>query len=346
MSKGRGHRNDIRRPAWLVAWALVTLAVLQACATPAAPLPPTAEPVRTAFTATHTATRTAVTQPSATPTSTPARPTSSPPTHTPVPTLSPTISVSVPTQLPVPSPVIQEPEVRFECTLRDDDYQLQREQAIAILAHENLSPRTIQVDLNTHIKVSQYRPEVINAYGFNACGLVAAAAAMGGNDWLPLAAQVRAASGDAYAAASGIQPSPYANALARVFGAESVREENEWPLCSLHQALRDGAVVIVDIQVGSGQNALPETPTTDPPDYAHFARVLGIDLETEKVYVENTLQGKNAYWELSLEEFWRTWRYPETDVSIRAPNPEEVTRWAVIIQPNNQAMSVPERPRG
>jgi hypothetical protein len=217
---------------------------------------------------------------------------------------------------------------------------------MAMLAQENLSPRTIQVDLSTHSKVSQYLPEVIGAYGFNACGLVAAAAAMGQGDWLPLAAQIRAASGDAYTARTGIQPSPYANALARVFGVESVREENEWSLCSLYKALLDGTVVIVDIQVGSGQNTLAETPTSEPPDYAHFARVLGIDLEMEKAYIENTLQGEHAYWELSLQEFWRVWRYPETDVSIRAPNPEEVSRWAVIIQKSKQALIAAGRPRG
>jgi hypothetical protein len=118
-----------------------------------------------------------------------------------------------------------------------------------------------------------------------------------------------------------------------------VVEENEWTLCALYQALDEGAVVIVDIQVGSTLNERREQPTTQAPNFAHFARVLGIDLGADVIYVENTLGGTATYWPLALQEFWEVWKHPETAVSVRAPNPEEVTRWAVIIEPQGASMA-------
>jgi hypothetical protein len=215
------------------------------------------------------------------------------------------------------------------------------------LAHvrgNDLPPAAMQVDLEAHAKVSQYLPEITSVYGFNACGLVAAAAALGGAGWLPLAAEIRTASGDAYGPKSGIQPSPYANALQQVFGTEAVTEENEWTFCAMHQALHENAVIIVDIQVGSRLNERREQPTTQAPDYAHFARVLGVDLEAEMIYVENTLGGQAVFWPLPLLEFWEVWKHPETAVSVRAPNPEDVTRWAVIIQPQETSITAASYP--
>jgi len=90
--------------------------------------------------------------------------------------------------------------------------------------------------------------------------------------------------------------------------------------------------VIVDIQVGSSENRLAEVPTARSPNFSHFARVLALDVGAGKIFVENTLRGSLSYWELSLRGFWDVWVYPETAVSIRAPFPEEVTRWAVLIE--------------
>ena len=222
--------------------------------------------------------------------------------------------------------------VRY-CPSTVDDYEIQLKEWLAYVQEQNLPRSAIQVDLQRHAKVSQYLPEITAAYGFNACGLVAAAAAVRGQGWLPLAAQIRTSGGNAYAPESGIQPSPYAAALRQTLGGEAVIEENEWTLCELYSTLHKGALVIVDIQVGSQLNERPEWPTTESPDYAHFARVLGIDLDQETIYVENTLRGEASYWQLTLQAFWEVWKHPETAVSVRAPNPEDVTRWAVIIYP-------------
>jgi hypothetical protein len=218
------------------------------------------------------------------------------------------------------------------CPPPDDDYRVQVEHWARYLDAKSLPKRLVQVDLERHRKVSQYVPQVVEAYGFNACGLVAAAAALGGAQWFPLARQIRAVSGDAYGPQTGIQPSPYARALGTVFGTEAVSEHNAWSLCDLYVALERSDTVIVDLQVGSFANERPEMPTTVPPNYAHFARVLGLDLTLETVYIENTLKGDSAYWTVPLDTFWEVWQHPETQVSIRAPNPEDVTRWAVVVR--------------
>ena len=271
-------------------------------------------------TPTHTATPLPVPAARATPAHTAVpRPTATPTTS---PATAPTITPSAtPTLLPAYSCPSSgaEPDAAWIAQLLD------------YAEGRGLPPRAVQVDLAVHRKVSQYEPQIVAEYGFNACGPVAAAAALWPENWIAAVGQIVTAGGDAYGPRTGIQPSPFAAALARVSSVAKVNEENDWSLCAMLDALNRGAVVIVDTQVGSHQNARPEQPTTEPPDYAHFARVLGIDLVRGEVYVENTLRGEAAYWTLSLSAFWRVWQYPETEVSIRAPIPEEVNQWAVVI---------------
>jgi hypothetical protein len=89
-------------------------------------------------------------------------------------------------------------------------------------------------------------------------------------------------------------------------------------------------VVIVDVKV----NANSRTPSVRRPNYAHFARVLGLDLDRQEIYLENTLAGE-PYWSMSLKDFVAVWLRPETTVSnILAPREaEEVTRWLLSIKP-------------
>ncbi len=330
------------------ALTVIVLAALSACADPAITLSTPTAPIATATPTqprppTSTATRAPITLTVSGATTTPTAMAMA--TATSRPTQEAT-ATPLPTQAEPPTatqPATATPgeanESSGSCSNRADNYQAQMDEWLAQVQQEGLPSIVMQVDLEGHPKVSQYLPKVTSAYGFNACGLVAAAAALAKESWLPLAAEIRTAGGDAYGPGSGIQPSPYANALRQVFGAEAVAEENEWTLCVLHQALHEGAVVIVDIQVGSTLNERREQPTTQAPDYAHFARVLGVDLEAEMIYVENTLGGEAAYWPLTLPTFWEVWKHPETAVSVRAPNPEDVPRWAVIIQPQGASIA-------
>ena len=117
-------------------------------------------------------------------------------------------------------------------------------------------------------------------------------------------------------------------ALQTVFGADQVRAQDKSTLGDVYRELESGQVVIVDIKV----NANRQAPSIRQPNYAHFARVLGLDLDRQEIYVENTLAG-GPYWTLSLKDFVAVWLRPETTVSdIHTPRDAEgVTRWMVSI---------------
>ncbi len=197
-------------------------------------------------------------------------------------------------------------------------------------AVNNLPSRVVQVDLAQYPKISQFTNIDSSAQGFGreACGLVAAATAMGGNDWVPLVGEIAQAAGKDYSVHAGIQPSKYVAALQKVFGAENVTAMNASTPDELYQALQAGKIVIVDIKV----NATRAVPSADSPTYSHFARVLGIDLAKQEVYIANTLDG-SSYWTVSLTDFEKAWELPETSAS-EVPDPqhaEAVTNWAVVL---------------
>jgi hypothetical protein len=215
-----------------------------------------------------------------------------------------------------------------------DDSAIQQQELVAYVIANNLSSRMVQVELSEHPKISQYTDIDSSARGFgpDACDLVAAAAARGGAHWVPLVGVIAKAAGKNYDWDTGIQPSEYVAALQEVFGAENVTAMNASTLGELYRELQAGKIVIVDIKV----NATRVFPSADPPSYSHFARVLGMDVAKQEIYIENTLQG-GSYWTLSLEDFVKAWEQPETSASI-VPNPEKaeaVTRWAVILNPKS-----------
>jgi hypothetical protein len=213
-----------------------------------------------------------------------------------------------------------------------DKSAIQQQELATYVAANNLSTRAVQVELSKQAKISQYTDIDSSDQGFGpeACGLVAAAAAVGGADWVPLVGVIAKAAGNNYGQHTGIQPSKYVAALQEVLGPENVRATNAITLGELYQELQAGKIVIVDIKV----NRIRAFPSADPPNYAHFARVLGIDVAKQEIYIENTLQG-GPYWTVSLADFVKAWEQPETSASI-VPDPanaEAVTRWAVILEP-------------
>lgn len=202
--------------------------------------------------------------------------------------------------------------------------------SLADVRQDTKSGRVVQVDLSYSEKISQYTDidSSPQAYGKNGCGLVAAAAAVGGDQWVAVVRQIATAAGDTYSPYSGIQPSDYVSALTDVFGTRDVTARNESSLQQLYQELYDGNIVIVDIKVNSDS----ASPSARTPNYAHFARVLGMDMNTQEIYIQNTLTGP-IYWTLSFQDFLQTWDHPETSVS-EIPDPknvEDVTRWAVVL---------------
>lgn len=222
------------------------------------------------------------------------------------------------------------------------------------------SPRVVaQVDLRGYRSFSQYAPAVTDPqagnFGSNACGLIAPAQAVlvaenptlagtqpGFRAVIALMSQIRAKAvlpggALAYQGSTGIQPSALVKAVraSPVGTGWSVAAQNQWTLAELYQALLDEKIVIVDIRVQQDT----EIPSTRPENFAHYARVLGIDLNRQVVFLENTLdqKGGKSYWTLPLESFMKVWEYPETQVSLRpsqqdpAIREENVNRWAMVL---------------
>jgi hypothetical protein len=210
-----------------------------------------------------------------------------------------------------------------------DDFHDQYRELVAYSDASNQPRRIMQVDLKTHQKVSQYTDidSSLAGYGKNACGLVAAAAALGGEDWIPLVAVIAQAAGEHYQPALGIQPSHFVAALGQTFGAAGVRAIDGGSLGDLYRELAVGNIVIVDLKVN-----VQKAPSAQRPNLAHFARVLGIDVDQQVIYLENTLRG-DAYWTVRLKDFWGAWQQPETSASLILDRrrAEGVTRWAVVI---------------
>lgn len=140
-----------------------------------------------------------------------------------------------------------------------------------------------------------------------------------------------------------IQPSLLAKAVGSVLGPDKVSEQNEWTVEEMYDALIESKIVIVDILVGSGKQddpTLQEFPTTQSPNYAHFARVLGIDPVGNTIYLENTLALQSGeYWEVSKASFQQIWESPEVNATSgpKEEDREPVTRWAMTIDPSAYA---------
>jgi hypothetical protein len=211
-----------------------------------------------------------------------------------------------------------------------DDFNVQYRELVDYIDSGNQPGQITQVDLKTHRKVSQYFDIDSSpaGYGKNGCGLVAAAAALGGEDWVPLVADIAQAAGDHYQLASGIQPSNFVAALGQTFGATYVRALDRGSLGDLYRELAAGNIVIVDVKLNDARGV----PSARPPNLAHFARVLGLDVDRQVIYLENTVGG-DSYWTVTLTDFWATWQHPETSASLILDprHAEDVTRWAVVI---------------
>lgn len=136
------------------------------------------------------------------------------------------------------------------------------------------------------------------------------------------------AAGSDYNPEIGIQPSNYAAALEKVYTPDKVIVLNDTTFETLFDELVAGNIVIVDIKV----NENTDEPSTLAPNFAHFAWVLGMDMTTQEIYLQNTING-NAYWTVSLQDFENVWERPET-TSSDIPDPvhaQDVTHWAVIL---------------
>lgn len=224
------------------------------------------------------------------------------------------------------------------------------EQASQWYEDQNMPRRVVQVNLASFQAVSQYHADIAGMFGANGCGLIAPAQAVLASSTgladtpenrAALAQQmeairvkaVRPDGSSAYGPVTGIQPAELAQAL--MDSGYRVSVHDQWNLKDMYRALADGEIVIVDIRI----NTQAERPGTAPDTLAHFTRVLGMDLDKQEIYLENTLtQNSSAYWTLSLTDFLLVWQHPETQATIKPSlvdpsiQVEDVTQWAMIIE--------------
>lgn len=187
-----------------------------------------------------------------------------------------------------------------------------------------------QVDLSNFEKVSQYTD--INSsdenIGYNACGLIAIAAATGakGDELKIIVNKLLNAAGSDYSGESGIQPSKLILAVTKVFPSNNIVAHNKWSLEEMYISLEKNQKVITDFLVEKGT----EIPSASGTTYAHFARVIGMNVDTQQIQIQNTLSG-GAYWNISFKTFWDAWQNPERNATIKPSYTEDVTRWAITM---------------
>lgn len=204
----------------------------------------------------------------------------------------------------------------------------------------------MQVDLKTHLKNSQYLPQIVYgpprepqglALGKTSCGLVAVSShwrtPAGPN--LNLLRWLKEASGSDYSAGNGMQPTPLYKATAKVFGAIHTRQYTHTTFKQLYDWLRQGRIVIVDliVRLQTINGSRYDSPGNEGTTGAHFARVLGVDLNNNQLYLESSLYPDSVrYWKISFQDYMDLSTNPENRATILPTGPlETVTQWALTI---------------
>ena len=154
------------------------------------------------------------------------------------------------------------------------------------------------------------------------------------------------------AAGGGVQPSELFTASQHAWGADNVTQMQNGTLENVADAMGKGFGVIVDIGVWAEyeydedrsvesyiSNSFAEPATTDDlmqhiPSFAHFARVLGVDLTKREIYLTASF-GKSNYWTLTEEGYTFASSNPEQSIRQPAPNAELVNQWLLIINPGD-----------
>ena len=129
----------------------------------------------------------------------------------------------------------------------------------------------------------------------------------------------------------GMQPSLLARAAASVYGG-NVWSKNNATVQDILEEIAKGNQVVVDIAIieywsADGTQLIGEPGINEDKIASHFARVLGVDLVNNEIYLTNSIGG-DAYWTLSLDEFIGV----STDPERRAdPQAEGVNQWILVI---------------
>lgn len=168
-----------------------------------------------------------------------------------------------------------------------------------------------------------------NKLGYNACGIFALASSYISEFGSMFSQIANAAVKNGYTADGGIQPSGLAQTARDVFGGQKVQEKNNFSIDGIREELFKGNCVVVDMLVKAGSE-VPGVASSGEKDFAHFARVVGVNDETKMLTIENTLNGGDS-WTISYEAFMAIWDDPERRAKSGPQNREEVHNWALVI---------------
>jgi hypothetical protein len=142
----------------------------------------------------------------------------------------------------------------------------------------------------------------------------------------------------------GIQPMVLFNAAGRQYGSENVSSYTNYSLGNIYEQVKAGNTVVVDMAINHKEGQNP-TIATEGGEYAHFARVLGVDLRRGLIYLSNSIKSDGLYpnnhvnFILTENEYYEASRFPETRTAgdnVKGKNDEwkvdNYDRWALIIK--------------
>jgi RHS repeat-associated protein len=89
--------------------------------------------------------------------------------------------------------------------------------------------------------------------------------------------------------AGGVQPSVLENATKTYYGADRVYSKENAGLEDIYEEIRTGNQVITDFGVYKDSSGYEHPAADRPSDTAHFARVLGVDLDKNTIYLTNSI---------------------------------------------------------
>jgi RHS repeat-associated protein len=172
--------------------------------------------------------------------------------------------------------------------------------------------------------IYQYSWIIKQELGFNACGFVSTSDSIK-QTLRTGAAGLKKGSVEGYSREFGIQPIELEKVVKDHNSKTAYASQNN-SINNLFKELSKGTKVIVDITIDS-ENYKP----IPKGGLAHFVRVVGIDLYSDTITIQNTLETKPKTLTVDIKTFLESWTDPENDAKKPAPNAEEVYNWALFI---------------
>jgi RHS repeat-associated protein len=129
------------------------------------------------------------------------------------------------------------------------------------------------------------------------------------------------------ASGGGIQPSELEKAVRSTFGNDNVSVTPEIALFDLYLEVYFDKTAVTDIVINESSGSPGNQQTVS--GYAHFARVVSVDLTNESITLVNSLhEGTGGTWNLSWNEYKNASNNPER---FTTPPYEGVNQWWLII---------------